>query len=155
RRQGKAGLRMIIDEMLESHHGRSLREWHELGEAGREILCVIASGKEPHDFRKRSIAVLGKLRDPAVLSYLSAILRNQKEGRILRMVAARSIGEIGTTAGVDELLENLNVNDLMVRHKVVEALGASADPRSVAALQRLAKDGQSGLVVEAARNALR
>src|SRR2546430_2753908 len=73
KRFGKAGLRVLVDEMLESRHGRPRAEWLGLGSAGLEILHMIASGAEAHHFRNRSIGVLGLIADPSSVPVLGQV----------------------------------------------------------------------------------
>jgi HEAT repeat protein len=144
-----------IDEMLEAHHGRPEQEWLALGPAAAEILQVIAAGEEEHPFRKRAIQVLGKLKDKGALVYLSRILSDNSEDRILRMVAARAVGEIGGPAAASMLSEAAVDRDELVRHKVVQALGAAAETRSVVRLREIAETDTSELVKAAASDAIR
>src|SRR2546428_10858956 len=62
---GKAGVRVLIDEMLESRHGRPREEWVALGRAGLEMLHLLASGEESHHFRNRAIGAVGLIANPA------------------------------------------------------------------------------------------
>lgn len=155
KRFGRAGLRVTIDAMLESHHGRPLDEWIALGQEGREILYLLASGDEPHPFRKRSIAVLGRLRDAGALPYLSQIVENSTADRIVRMVAARAMGDIGGASARDLLARSTGDRDPYVRHKVVQALGKVGDTKSLDLLGRIAAKDRSSLVRDAAASAVR
>jgi HEAT repeats len=154
KKYGAAGVRVLIDEMLEARHGRPAKDWERLGAAGRQILYLIASGEETHPFRNRSIAVLGFLKDAGSLSYLGRILANRHEDRIVRMVAARAIGDVGVGSASQILLENLPDPDPPLRHKIVQALGKIGDTRTMSQLHKLASNDASDLVRQAAINAL-
>jgi HEAT repeat protein len=126
-----------------------------LGEDGLRILRLIAAGDEPHVFRKRVISVLGQMRDAAAVPDLSRIIASPDEDVVLKIVAARTLGEIGGPTSTEALRRHLRARDALVRQKVVHALGSIGDVRSMGRLRQVATKDASKLVREAASNALK
>ena len=88
---------------------------------------------------------LGKLKkEEAVASALGDALRNDKAYGV-RIVAARSLGELGTPAAAKELLDSLNTaKEPWIRNQIVQALGSFKDDTAVTAkLESIAKEDSS------------
>jgi len=106
--------------------------------------------------RADAAVALGKVKgnDEAVAA-LGVALRNDK-GRGLRIVAARSLGELGSSAAAKELLSTLsNVSEPDQRAAIVQALGSFKDNTEVAArLEVVAKSDDSYRARAAALQAL-
>lgn len=154
KRYGKAGIRVLIDEMIESHHGRPRDEWLGLGSSGLEILHRIASGIEPHHFRNRSIAVLGVIADSSSVPVLSEVARDKREHPIVRVAGTFSLGEIGGDKARDVLQDLLRDEEVLVRHRAAEALGKLGDERALQGLRVAASQDPVELVREAAGRAI-
>ena len=103
--------------------------------------------KNASEFADRADAVqaLGKIKDdPEVDAALGGVLRNDKAWGA-RAVAADTLGERGTPAAAQQLLDGLNgATEPWVRNRIAAALGNFKDNTDVAAkLESLAKDDKS------------
>jgi len=90
RRYGRAGLRVLIDEMLEARDAVPKEKWLALGPSGVEILHTLALGSEPHHFRNRAIGALGVIANPSSVSVLGQIARDKRENVIVRVASTLS-----------------------------------------------------------------
>lgn len=153
RQHGKAGLRVLIDDMLESHHGRPREEWLSLGQSGLEVLHSIASGVEPHHFRRRTIGVLGVIRADSSIPILEDVARDQREDVTVRMVSVQAIGEVGSAATTSVLVDLLGDENVLIRLRAAEGLGKVADERALVDLRKLAREDPAQQVREAAASA--
>jgi hypothetical protein len=153
RRYGKAGLRVLIDEMLEARDGLHKEEWLALGPSGLVILHALALGSEPSHFRNRAIGAVGLVANASSVSVLGGIARDRRENVIVRVASMLSLAEIGGAAP-RRLLEGLLGDDeLLVRHRAAEGLGKIADAKALSRL-RVARDDKAELVRQAANTAI-
>ncbi len=152
-RYGKAGLRVLIDEMLEARDAVPKEKWLALGPSGLEILHTLALGLEPHHFRNRAIGAVGVIANPSSVSVLGQIARDKRENVIVRVASTLSLAEIGGAAPRRLLEALLGDEELLVRHRAAEGLGTIADAKALSRL-RAARDDEAELVRQAARTAI-
>ena len=152
-RYGKAGLRVLIDEMLEARDAVPKEKWLALGPSGLEILHTLALGLEPHHFRNRAIGAVGVIANPSSVSVLGQIARDKRENVIVRVASTLSLSEIGGAAPRRLLEALLGDDELLVRHRAAEGLGKIADARALRRL-RAARDDEAELVRQAANTAI-
>jgi len=106
--------------------------------------------------RADAAVALGKLKgNDEAAAALGTALRNDK-GRGLRIVAARSLGELGSPAAAKELLSSLSsITEADLRSAIVQALGSFKDNAEVVAkLEAVAKKDDSYRAQAAALQAL-
>lgn len=106
--------------------------------------------------RQHAARLLGELRAVPAVPCLAQLLADDRN-RYVRVIAARSLGQIGGRDAVAALIENLRDEESCVRAVVAECLGEIGDPAAAAALTAAAED-ENGLVrtkVAAALAALR
>lgn len=153
RRYGKAGLRVLIDEMLEARDALPPEAWLALGAGGLEILHLLALGSEPHHFRNRAIGAVGLVANPSSVSMLGAIARDKRESVIVRVASTLALAEIGSAPARRVLEALLGDEELLVRHRAAEGLGKIADAGAFSRL-RAARDDKSELVRQAVNTAI-
>jgi HEAT repeat protein len=90
---------------------------------------------------------LGNLKDPRAYDVLVRALDSDEV--VLQQAAIAALGEIGATDAVDSILQFAQSEDWLVRQRLAEALGNLPSPKTVSALNYLAKDHHSH-VAEAA-----
>ncbi len=121
----------------------------------KEWIYQLESASEVAD-RADAAVELGKLKkEEDAASALGDALRNDKAYGV-RMVAARSLGDLATPGASKELLNSLGTTkEPWIRNQIVQALGSFKDEATVAAkLESIAKDDSSFRARAAALQAL-
>jgi aminopeptidase N len=96
---------------------------------------------------------LGRRDDPPTLRALEQSLGNEREAWMVRVEAARALGQIRGSGALEILVAAVRVEHPKVRRAVASALGRFARPASAKALTGLARRDRSYLVAaEAARS---
>jgi HEAT repeat protein len=99
-----------------------------------------------------SIAVsLGNLKNPRAYDVLMQALDSQEE--VLQQAAIAALGEIRAIEAIDPILRFAQSEDWLIRQRLAEALGNLPSPKTLSALNYLAKDSHPQ-VAEAARISL-
>ncbi|MFZ4667053.1 MAG: HEAT repeat domain-containing protein [Prochlorotrichaceae cyanobacterium] len=119
----------------------------------RALEPLLRSFYEETDWLVRfSAAVsLGNLKNPQAEAALMGALDSSET--ILQQAAIAALGEIGAVQAVEKILRFANAEDWLVRQRLAEALGNLPSPKTLAALDYLAKDSHPQ-VAEAARLSL-
>ena len=110
----------------------------------RELFYQLKNASEVAD-RADAASEIGKLkREEDVAAALGDSLRNDKAYGV-RMVAAHSLGELGTSAASKELLDTLaTAKEPWIRNQIVQALGSFKDDAAVITrLESVAKEDSS------------
>jgi cyclophilin family peptidyl-prolyl cis-trans isomerase/HEAT repeat protein len=124
---------------------------HEQARNGQDgVLAALTQDKNP-DVRARAYRALGRLQDPALLETLAHGLTDSKEP--VREEAAFAVGQLfDSTAAVSALREAYpSEKSLVVRTRLIEALGKCGDSGTVSFLAGLLGSAESPLAYQAAQ----
>lgn len=88
--------------------------------------------------RYHAIDALGRSRDSSVVPDLAEVLEND-DYPVAREAAARVMGELGHSAAVAPLLDQLRQSDSFLRLQIIRSLGRLRDARAVPALADIAR----------------
>jgi len=142
-------------QMVIFDKGSQVLKSAEFKKENQEWFYQLKNASELADRADAAVA-LGKLKgNDEAAAALGTALRNDK-GRGLRIVAARSLGELGSPAASKELLDSLSsITEPDLRSAVVQALGTFKDNTEVAAkLETVAENDNSYRAEAAALQAL-
>ncbi|MFS8838634.1 HEAT repeat domain-containing protein [Synechococcus sp. R6-5] len=102
--------------------------------------------------RFSAAVALGNLKDPRAYDVLLRALEGPEE--LLQQAAIAALGELGDLRALDRILEFAQSEDWLVRQRLAQALGNLPSPKSVSALNYLARDPHDS-VAAAALDSLR
>lgn len=148
---GMAGLRMLLDAVLESVEGFGREHLEAVGIGPRDLvryrpelaqmLTSIIAQEGRRDLRRRqrcaALRILGHLRIIETLPAIAGVLRSSTEDPSVRSAAADALGFLRDEQAIEPLRAQLDDGHAMVRARVVAALGKVGGESAIADVENV------------------